>query len=148
MCCCVVTVWICGVETTHWFCSGFRMKEGLQQMSGEEGCKWGEGERRAVDVAVGKSDCKVPSPLWPIYVFHEAHPSLSSPSLPPSPFFSPLLPLCSLPSWLTPLFLSSSLSACQWLPCPLHALWLWLSSIHSPPPPLSLLHFISSPLTI
>lgn len=38
--------------------------------------------RRAVDVAVEKSDCKPPSPLSPIYVFQKVHPSSASPSFP------------------------------------------------------------------
>lgn len=45
-----------------------------------------------MDVAVGKSDCKAPSPLSPIYVFQEVHPSLLS----LFPSFLPFLPPPSL----------------------------------------------------
>lgn len=53
-----------------------------------------------MDVAVGKSDCEAPSPLWPIYVFQGVHPSLSSPSFPPFSLLFPLLPpFAPLPSF-------------------------------------------------
>lgn len=56
--------------------------------------------------------------------------------LPSFPLFPPSSPLGSTPlSSLLHAF-TQSLSSCKWLPCPLHALWLWLSLLH-PPPPLS-----------
>lgn len=100
MCYNVATGWRWSVEeNTYWFCSGFQMNGGLQQMSGEEGWRWGEGERRAVDVAVEESDCELLSPLSPIYVFQEVHPSLASPSCPLfSVFSSSFLPFPPPPS--------------------------------------------------
>lgn len=62
--------------------------------------------------------------------FTPRFPPLLSPISPPLPPWAPL-PLSSLLHAFT-----QSLSSCQWLPCPLHALWLWLSLLH-PPPPLS-----------
>lgn len=46
-----------------------------------------------------------------------------------SHFSSPSFPLLLLhsPLQLAPLFFQYFLSACRWLPCPLHALWLWFS---------------------
>lgn len=106
------------------------MNEGMQ-MSGEEGWRWGEGERRVVDVAVWKTDCEAPSPLSPIYVFLVVYPSPS-----PSPRCLPLLHHASFPSSTCSTF---TLSLSFWLPppCPL--------TLALPLAP-ALLHFFKCPI--
>lgn len=110
------------------FCSESRWMKGCsrwveRRAGGEEK---GRGERWIV--AVGKSDCETPSPLSAIYVLQEVHP------FPSFPFSSPSFPLLlHSPLQLASLFFQYFLSACQWLPCPLPGLWLWLSLLHSPP---------------
>lgn len=89
-------------------------------------------DRRVVDVAVGKSDCKAPSLLSPIYVFQEVHPCLSS-------HFPPLLVSLPFPPPVTQLSSSTcstlSLSLCLSVTSLPPSLPLTLTL----PPPLSLL---------
>ena len=132
------------MEITHWFCSRFQMNKVLQQMNGEKGWRWGKGERRAVDVAVGTSDCKVSSPLLPYLCV-----SGGSPPLPPLLSF-----LCHFSPPSSHLLLHSLLQFFfHSFP---QALYLFTSDVPAPFMPsdfgcpsvtLLFLNFISAPLT-